>query len=248
MERAASILRLLADGDEPLGLLQISAALGLAKGTAHGILSTLSEVGFVEQVHQAGPYRLTQEMASLGRSRLDLNELRSRALNWTDALAGRSGEEALVVVFRGGRAMVAHHVFRGGADGQTMQNGTERTLHATAFGKVLMAFDPTAARSVVGVDLPSFTYRTITDRMALYRELASVRDLGWAASVDEIQPGVADIAAPVRDRSGYVVAAVGVDGASDRLCDQRGRPRPTLVSHVIRAGRDISRELGHGSE
>lgn len=248
IERAAAILRLLAEGDEPMGLLQISTALGLAKGTAHGLLSTLQDVGFVEQPHPAGPYRISDDMAGLGRNRLDSNELRSRALNWTDALAGRSGESAKVAVFRDGRAVVAHHVFRAGAGQQRIKTGSEVPLHATALGKVLLAFEPAAARSIVGRELSSLTYRTITDRMALYRELASVRDLGWAAAVDEAEPDVADIAAPIRDRGGYVVAVVGIDGVKDRICDERGRPRPTLVSHVVRAGRDISRELGHGRD
>ncbi len=249
IERAAAILRLLAESDDPMGLLQISGALDLAKGTAHGLLSTLTDVGFVEQPHPAGPYRLSDDMAGLGRNRLDANELRSRALNWTDALAARSGEAAKVAVFRDGRAVVAHHVFRVAGEhrsGQRLLTGTEVPLHATALGKVLLAFEPAAARSIVGRELSSLTYRTVTDRVALYRDLAGVRDLGWAAAVDEAGPDVADIAAPVRDRGGYVVAVVGIEGAKDRICDERGRPRPTLVSHVVRAGRDISRELGHG--
>ena len=56
------------------------------------------------------------------------------------------------------------------------------------------------------------------------------------------------IAAPIRDGGGYVVATVGIEGDTDRMCDERSRPRPALVSHVIRAGRSISRELGHGRE
>lgn len=251
IERAAAILRLLAESDDPMGLLQISAALDLAKGTTHGLLSTLTDVGFVEQAHVAGPYRLSDDMAGLGRNRLHANELRSRALNWTDALAGRSGEAAKVAVFRDGQAVIAHHVFRVDLasrhrSAQTLITGSVVPLHATALGKVLLAFEPAAARSIVGRELPSLTYRTITDRVALYRELAGVRDGGWAAAVDESGPDVADIAAPVRDRGGYVVAVVGIEGAKDRICDERGRPRPTLIAHVVRAGRDISRELGHG--
>jgi DNA-binding IclR family transcriptional regulator len=249
VERAAAILRLLAESDDAMGLLQIAAALDLAKGTAHGLLSTLAGVGFVEQSHPAGPYRLSDDMAGLSRNRLDINELRSRALNWADALASRSGEAVKVAVFRDGRAVVAHHVFRVTDDRRGRQRiltGSEVPLHATGLGKVLLAFEPAAARSIVGRELSSLTYRTITERVALYRELAGVRDLGWAAAVDEAEPETGDIAAPVRDRGGYVVAVVGIEGAKDRICDERGRPRPTLVSHVVRAGRDISRELGHG--
>ena len=242
------MLRLLADESQPIGLAQIAMALGLAKGTAHGLLRTLQDVGFVEQTYPTGPYRVAPEVFRLGWARLDLNELRSKALNWTDVLAARTGESARVAAFQDGQAVVAHHVFRPDRTDQVLLTGTAVPLHATALGKVLLAFDPGAARSIMGADLPSYTFRTTVDRVALQRDLASIRDLGWASAVDESNSSVSSIAAPIRDGGGYVVAAVGVEGDTERLCDDRSRPRPGLVSHVIRAGRSISRELGHGRE
>jgi len=59
---------------------------------------------------------------------------------------------------------------------------------------------------------------------------------------------VAGIAAPIRDAGGYVVAVVGIEGSADRVYDDRARPRAVLVTQVIRAGRSISRELGHGRD
>ncbi len=246
VERAAAILRLLAEEDEPVALSQIAGALGLAKGTVHGILRTLEDVGFVAQDESSGPYRVATEVFRFGWTRLDQNELRSKALNWTDALAARTGESARVAAFAGGRAEIAHHVFRGDGGSQVLTTGSAVPLHASALGKVLLAFDPGAARSIGQGRLPALTNRTIVDRQALQTELAAIRDLGWASSVGEEEPGAAGIAAPIRDRGGYVVAAVGVEGSIDRMCDDRSRPRSALVSQVSRAGRSISRELGHG--
>lgn len=96
--------------------------------------------------------------------------------------------------------------------------------------------------------LDSLTYRTITNRAQLQHELADTRDRGWAASVEEEQPGVASIAAPVRDRGGYVVASIGISGDVERLCDHRARPLERLAELVVRAGRSVSREFGHGRE
>ncbi len=248
VERAAAILRLLAEESEPLALAQIADALGLAKGTAHGILRTLQDVGFVEQDHTGGPYRVASEVFRLGWTRLDQNELRARALNWTDALAARTGESARVAAFHAGRAEVAHHVFRAGGGTQVLVTGSEVPLHASALGKVLLAYDPGAARTLVRRPLPALTHRTVVDRTVLNRELAAIRDIGWAGAVGEVDPAVAGIAAPVRDRGGYVVAAVGIEGEIDRICDDRLRPRTALISHVVRAGRSISRELGHGRD
>ncbi len=242
------MLRLLADENEPIGLAQIAAVLGLAKGTAHGLLRTLQDVGFIEQTHPTGPYRVTPEIFRLGWARLDLNELRSKALNWTDALAARTGESAKVAAFAGGQAVIAHHVFRADRSDQVLLTGTAVPLHANALGKVLLAFDPGAARSIVGKDLSSYTFRTIVDRVALQRELAVIRDQGWAGAVEESAAGTSAVAAPIRNGGGYVVAAVGVEGDTARMCDERARPRAALVAHVVRAGRSISRELGHGRD
>ena len=189
VERAAAILRLLAQEDEPVGLSQIAAALGLAKGTVHGILRTLGDVGFVEQDQTSGPYRVATEVFRLGWTKLDQNELRSKALNWTDALAARTGESARVAAFRGGRAEVAHHVFRADGGTQVLVTGSIVPLHASALGKVLLAFDPGAARSVAHQDLPALTTTTIVDKVMLQRELARIRDLGWASSSARSRPG-----------------------------------------------------------
>ncbi len=224
VERAAAIVRLLAAESEPLGLAQISGALGLAKPTAHGLLRTLCDVEFVDK-DERGRYRVGRELLQLGSTRLDANELRSRAINWADALAARTGESARVAMVRGGEALIAHHVFRVGGTQQALETGATLPLHATALGKVLLAFDPGAARSALDRPLESLTHRTVTDRATLLRELADIRESGYAVSVEESGHGVAGIAAPVRDRGGYVVAAVGIGGSAESLCDGRGRPR-----------------------
>lgn len=246
VERAGAILRLLASEDEPLGLVQVAGALGLAKGTTHGLLRTLAQMGFVDQEQASGRYRVGADLLHLGSIRLDLNELRSRALNWTDALAARTGESARVAAFRDGRLVVAHHVFRADRSDQVLETGTSLPLHASALGKVLLAFDPGAARSVAGTALESLTYRTVTDRAHLARELATVRDQGWAAAVEEATTGMAGIAAPLRDRGGYVIASLGIGGAVERVCDARGRPHHRLVTELLRTARAVSREFGHG--
>lgn len=245
VERAAAMLQLLASETEPLALAQVASALGLAKGTAHGLLRTLQQVGFVEQ-DAGGRYLVGSDLLQLGSAPLDLNELKARALNWSDALAARSGEAVRVVAFRGGRAVVAHHVFRADRSHQELEAGAEVPLHASAPGKVLLAFDPGAARGVAHTDLEGFTYRTLTSRTALLPALAEVRDQGWAVEVGELDTRLAGIAAPIRDRGGYVVAAVGVSGTVEDVCDARSHPRDDLVAEVVRTGRAISREFGHG--
>jgi len=243
IERAAAILRLLARGSGRLGVSEIAGSLGLARGTAHGILRTLQGVGFVEQDEETGKYHLGATLLHLGTSYLDVNELRSRAINWADALAARSGEAVRIGTPLDGKVLVVHHVFRPDDTLQTLDVGALLPAHATALGKVLLAYNADATAALHG-DLEPFTRRTKTVPRDLARALAEVRDMGWAGELEEMTVGEAGVAAPIRGQGGLVVGAMGIRGAVERICGPGGRPNPTLVTYVRDAARAVSRDLG----
>ena len=142
-------------------------ALGLAKGTAHGILRTLQEVGFVAQDRTSGKYLLGSGLFALTVPHLDPNELRSLALNWTDSLAARSGETVRLGVLDAGSVLVASHGFRPDDTEQVLEVGTRRPAHACALGKVLLAHDPGAVALLHRRPLQGYTPRTTVDPRAL---------------------------------------------------------------------------------
>ncbi|WP_158892963.1 IclR family transcriptional regulator [Amycolatopsis anabasis] len=244
IERAAAILRLLARGSGRLGVGEIATSLELAKGTAHGILRTLQRVGFVEQDRDSGKYQLGAALLHLGTSYLDVNELRSRAINWADALAARSGEAVRIGAPLEGQVLVVHHVFRPDDSLQTLDVGSLLPLHATALGKVLLAYDADLTASLRGGRLESYTRRTLVSATTVKRALTKVRETGWAAENGEMTPGEAGIAAPIRGYGGLVVGAIGISGAVERICDSEGNPGTKLVAQVRDAARAVSRDLG----
>lgn len=244
IERAAAILRLLAGGPRRLGLGEVAASLGLAKGTAHGILRTLQHVDFVEQDAATGKYQLGAALLHLGTSYLDVNELRSRSLNWADALAARSGEAVRLGTPLEGSVLIVHHVFRPDDTFQTLDVGSLLPLHASSLGKVLLAYGTAAIEHGDGPGLEAYTRHTLVDREQLGRALAGVRDLGWAAEVQEMSMGEAGLAAPIRGHGGLVVGAIGLSGPVERICDSQGHPRPHLITLIREAARAISRDLG----
>jgi DNA-binding IclR family transcriptional regulator len=243
IERAAAVLRLLARGPGRLGVVDLAASLGLPKGTVHGILRTLAGVGFVEQDRITGKYQLGAALLHLGTSYLDVNELRSRAINWADALASRSGEAVRIGTLLDGRALVVHHVFRPDDSLQTVEIGLLLPPHACAIGKVLLAYDSTAATAAKR-SLEPFTRRTLVTPADLTRALAETRDRGWASEIEEMSVGVAGVAAPIRGQGGIIVGSIGITGSTDRVCDRRSAPKPGLVGQVQDAARAVSRELG----
>ncbi|MER5973138.1 IclR family transcriptional regulator [Streptomyces sp. NPDC002055] len=245
LERAAAMLRLLAGGERRLGLSEVSDALGLAKGTAHGILRTLQQEGFVEQDPASGRYQLGAELLRLGNSYLDVHELRARALVWTDDLARSSGESVYLGVLHQQGVLIVHHVFRPDDSRQVLEVGAMHPLHSTALGKVLAAYDPVAHSEAAEGDRKAFTGRTVTDLTAFEGVLDLTRARGWAADVEETWDGVASVAAPIHNRRRMPVGAVGITGAVERVC-QDGELRPQVVAAVRDCARAVSRDLGAG--
>jgi len=245
IERAAAILRALAGGPRRLGVSELSARLGLAKGTVHGLLRALQDEGFVEQDAESGKYQLGGSLLQLGNIYLDVNELRGRSLAWSDNLAIRTGEAVRVGTPHADGVLVIHHVFRPDNTLQILEVGAHLPLHATALGKALLAFDEDLQREVVDAGLPKLTQATITAPSALARALASVRSSGWAGEQEEAVIGEASVAAPIFDRRGVAAGAIGVVGPVERISKGRS-PQPELVTHVRDAARAISRDLGGG--
>ncbi|MGY1454981.1 IclR family transcriptional regulator [Streptomyces sp. SS8] len=245
LERAAAVLRLLAGGERRLGLSDIASTLGLAKGTAHGLLRTLQQEGFVEQDPASGRYQLGAELLRLGNSYLDVHELRARALVWTDDLARSSGESVYLGVLHQQGVLIVHHVFRPDDSRQVLEVGAMQPLHSTALGKVLAAYDPVAHSEAMDSGREALTAHTITDPEPFEEVLELTRSRGWAADVEETWEGVASIAAPVHDRRRMPVGAVAVTGAVERVCAD-GEIQPRLVAAVRDCARAVSRDLGAG--
>jgi DNA-binding IclR family transcriptional regulator len=243
IERAAAILRLLSGRTRRLGVVDISGELGLSKGTVHGLLRTLQHEGFVEQDSESGKYRLGAALLHMGSSYLDGNELRTRALNWSDSLATRTAEAVRIGILHEQQVLIVHHVFRPDDSLQTLEVGALLPAHATALGKVLLAEHSYLATELAKAGLPSFTDATITDPKRLERELTRVRAQGWAADIGELVPGQVSYAAPIIDRRGLTVGAMGISGPPERLLAAR-QPRGELLAYVREGARAVSRELG----
>jgi DNA-binding IclR family transcriptional regulator len=123
--------------------------------------------------------------------------------------------------------------------GATNWMGRELGFHCTAAGKVFLAF---GVAELPEGELEPMTPATIVDRRRLERELEAVRDQGYATIVDELEPGLSAVAAPVRDRGGEIVAALTASGASLRLAPQRLR----LLGRVtLEQAHALSTRLGH---
>ncbi len=248
IERAAGVLRILASGEGPRALGDLAELLGLSKSTTHGIVHTLTAVGFARQLPD-GRYVLSGELAAMAPEPMDVNEMRARATGWVDALAAKTGMSARLVVLphapssRIADAVIAHHVFGSERGEQHVEIGEHLPLTATAEGKVLLATDPRGRTVSESLTLEPSTHRTLVDRPALYAELEGVRRQGHAVDFEEFLPRTGGVAAPVRGRGDLVVAALGVRGPLPKVF-QRGRTvNPALLQRLHEAVRGTARAL-----
>ncbi len=242
IDRAAGILQALASGPRRLGVSELAERLSLARPTVHGLLMTLQAHGFVEQDRSSDKYQLGPGLLQLGYSYLDLNELRARSVGYADQLASRSGLAVRVGVLHGESVVVLHHVFRPSATFGVPEMGLQLPVHATSFGKAILAFaPPRVLADLLSDPLPKLTKHSPTPA-SLKRELAQVRDAGFATERDEAVLGESSVAAPIFDHSAHAVGAIGAVGDSDQVFP-RGLARG-LSAAVIEAARGVSRELG----
>ena len=136
-----------------------------------------------------------------------------------------------------------HHVFRPDNSRQALEVGALLPGHASALGKVLLAHNPYATEELIAEGLAAFTPRTMIEPDALRTELDEVRTRGWASDVEELVEGEVSVAAPIQDRRGVTVGAIGISGPIERLSDGSG-PRSDLISYVRESARAVSRDLG----
>ena len=195
----------------------------------HGLVQTLRDVGFVDQDPDSGLYAVGAGLLQLGATSLDHNELRSRALNWTDALAARTGLAVLLGTLEGDRVVVVHHVFRPDGSAQALADRHDRS-RCTRTRSARCCWRTTRARCAAA---PARGAREphLPDHHRLGRRCGASSPTsattGWAAEVEEARAGRGRRWRPrSATASGYVVAAVGVvgppTGCATPACD-RGR-------------------------
>jgi IclR family acetate operon transcriptional repressor len=213
VERALGVLDVLASGEE-LGTNEIARRSGLNPSTASRLLATLATGGLVEHVEESGRYRLGPRLVQLGNAvlaRLDIRETVRPSLR---ALVEATGETATLSAPGDPDAVTVDFVQGPGSVVSVARLGRPSIAHATAAGKVGLAFD--------GIRVPEgrlerFTARTITDRRELESQLRSIRARGYAEAYGEREEGLNALAAPVLGSRGELTAILGVQGPASRF-------------------------------
>jgi DNA-binding IclR family transcriptional regulator len=238
VERAFAVLDTLADGDGELGTNEIARRTGINASTVSRLLATLVSGGLVEHVPDSGRYRLGLRLLQLGNIVLGRLDLREVARPHLHALVDETGETATLSVPGERDAITVDFVQSGASIQSVAQLGRPSIAHATATGKVLLAF---GRRPLPPGALKAFTSRTITERPALAAELQRVREQGYAENLGEREEDLHAVAAPIRSGRGELVAIVSVQGPSSRF---DALAMKAAVEPLVARANEVSLALG----
>jgi DNA-binding IclR family transcriptional regulator len=242
VDRALEVLEILGRDGEG-GVSDIADALGVHKSTVSRLVSVLESRGFVEQVSDRGKYRLGFTVVRLAGASMSRRDLGRESRDICEPLAYAVGETVNLAVLDTGRAVNVTEANGGAGIALRTFVGQSCPAHATSSGKVLLAGLPEHRLApYLAVELERFTPTTIVTVAALRDELAVVHEQGWAAARDELEDGLTAVAAPVRDHTGDVVAALSISGPSFRMGADR---IPDLSRQAIDAADAVSVRLGH---
>ncbi len=220
-----------------MGTNELARRAGLSASTVSRTLATLAAGGLVAHVPESGRYRLGIRLLQLGHAALAGLDLRTAARPHLTALVGATGETATISAPGDPDAVTVDFVQSPASVQSVAQLGRPSVAHATATGKVVLAFGRVA---LPPGPLPAFTRRTLTERDALAREMARVRTRGWARAVREREEDLSALAAPVFGPAGDLAGVLGLQGPASRLDREamRAALRPLLeraeaISHAL---------------
>lgn len=247
IERAAFILDILSQYPNGLSLGELARKTDLPKGTAHRLLSSMTYFDFIRQAPDTKNYLLGFRLADLGNLMLSQIDLRRQAHPFLLNLSEAIKETVHLVVRDQDTALYIDKVdLHSKSSGLQMISrlGTRIGLHCSSVGKVLLAYmeEAAAERMISGGGLARRTPNTISDPKKLMRHLASVRAKGYAIDDEENEPGIRCVAAPIRNGSGKVEAAVSVSGPITRITMERIETE--LKELVCETANSISIQLG----
>lgn len=239
------LLKAFSDDEYELGVSSLAKRLGLAKSTVHRLASTLIKDDMLEQDKETGKYRLGLALFELGaRVRRKMNVVNEARLALKD-LTEQVGETSHLTVLDHASVLFINKFECRQAIRMKSNVGSRAPAHCTADGKVLLAYKSAEmVDSITVAGLVAYTPKTIVDAAMLAADLAQVRARGYAFDDEETEIGLRAIAAPIRDNTGEVVAAISVAGPSQRMTK---KVMLSYAPRVVAAAESISARLGYST-
>ena len=247
LERCFSVLEAIAENQGEASLAVLGRSLSIPHSTIHRILSSLMNLGYVEQNQQNGHYCLGLKLLSLSNVVLEKLDLRSVAKQYMNDLRQKTGETVNLVVLDGDEV-----VYIDKAESQATVRvfsliGRRAPVNTTGAGKVLLA--EMAQLDIINIlrrkGMRRLTKNSITEMSIFLDVLEKVRKQGYAIDDEECEIGARCIAAPVRNHKGRIIAALSLSSPTSRLTNERIKE---LIPEIQKYALELSKALGFPEE
>jgi DNA-binding IclR family transcriptional regulator len=233
VQRIGPVLDLFSERPE-WGASEVATALGTSKSSAHGLLTTMTEVGLLQKTSQSR-YRLGWRLLELGRTLMISAPDRPLITAAMRTAVDQWGETMHFAVYERGAVVYVDKLEGRNSIELGTRVGGRLPAHVSAVGKVILAFCDIEPAD----ELVRLTANTITDRKKLTRELAEVRKRGIAFDTAEAAREVGCVAAPVWSQKHQLVGAISLATSGDRLRDRRD----AFSRVVTETAEQVSRQL-----
>jgi len=243
VERALQILECFDNEHAERGISEIAQAVELHKATAHRIVTTLVNYGYLERAEDGQKYRLGLELTNLGFKVIHRMDLRREALPYMKQLVEQWDETCDLSVFDRGSILYIE-VLRGSrALTVAAAVGQRLPIHCTASGKLFLTYLPPEEQdAIMSKPLTSYTEKTVTSPDGIRKELEIIRNHGYSIDREGFEMGVCAVAAPIYNRKGAVIAAIGCPSPSSRMTPER---IGEMAKSFKEAAQAISRRMGY---
>ncbi|PLR76069.1 IclR family transcriptional regulator [Bacillus sp. V3-13] len=247
VSRALDIITLISSKKGGLGVTEIANQIDINKSSVYRILSTLVQYGYVEQDQETGRYKLGYKFLEVSSKLLESIDLRAEAKPYLQELENETNEVIHLVVYDQGEVVYIEKLEGNETLRMHSKVGKRAPMHCTSVGKAILAHLPSnIVLDIIGrKGMPAHTNKTITDKEVFLKELAQVKQNGYALDLEENEYGITCIAVPIFDHLGRVIAAVSISGPTMRMADER---LEQLKVRMLKTGRRISARLGFVSK
>jgi len=241
VRKAFLMLRLISRSEQGLGISHLATSLNISKGTVHGIIGSLEQLGALIRDPLSKRYTLGPTLFELGKSAYSELDVRDLARPVMTGLMEQTGTSVFVGIQNGPRVTILDVVESNQDLKITAPRGSSLPVMAGAIGKVFLASlaDEKAAVIIKENGLPRYTEHTVTDPEAYLRQVRMTRERGFGDDDEEYIAGVRAAAAPVQGKRG-VLYAVWAVGFKSLLTDER---MVGLTTAIREAAREISRRI-----
>jgi IclR family transcriptional regulator, KDG regulon repressor len=244
LDRVVQILDCFGPDRSDLRLGELESASGLPKSTLYRLLEALRAHRLVGFDEAAGAYHLGLKLFEMGSAAVERLAVDAHAHPILDELATVSGETAHLCVLDGADVVYIAKVECTRTLRIPSAVGQRNPAYCTGVGKAILAHlsSEQIDACIAATTMHPYTKKTLTSSGNLKANLRQIVAQGFAIDDQEREEGVRCVAAPVRDHSGHVIAAISIAGPSMRVTKERV---PELAAHVIRAANEISARLGY---